>query len=285
MPTEFVKFHEFNLQDKPVLGNAAFRPPFRASAALLNEARFVYVVNGRSKLHSPTSTVELTTGDSFVMKCENFVNNWLENADGAPSEIIVVIFYPEILKLAYDDRLPEVLTKPHGPEPNPIEVIPDGEMIRNYCTGLHQYFGMPEIISDELLKLKIRELIVLLINSDTTGRIQAILSGLFQTREHAFSDIVHAHLFEDLRLEELAFMAGLSLSSFKRKFKQVFGTSPAVYIKGKRLSKAEQLLKSSELRISEIAYNCGFNDTSYFAKVFTAAYQVSPTEYRKNFVG
>ena len=57
--------------------------------------------------------------------------------------------------------------------------------------------------------------------------------------------------------------------------------SPGKYLKSKRLEKAEELLKSTELRISEIAYDLGFEDMGYFSKSFTSVYKHSPSEYRK----
>lgn len=123
---------------------------------------------------------------------------------------------------------------------------------------------------------------MILIHTDQSGQIRKILSDLFQSKEYEFKEIIHSHLYEDLKIEDLAFFAGLSLSSFKRKFKTVFGTSPTRYIKTKRLEKAIYLLKDPQLRISDVAYDCGFNDIGYFSKVFHAAYDSSPTDYRKN---
>ena len=89
---------EFKLQNKVVIGNAAFNPPFKASDAMHDEARFVHVINGNSKLYVPNQTVALQCTDSLVMKCEKFVNTWYENENEKPTEIIVIHFYPEVLR-------------------------------------------------------------------------------------------------------------------------------------------------------------------------------------------
>ena len=128
--------------------------------------------------------------------------------------------------------------------------------------------------------LKIRELMHILVETDRKGSIRTILGELFNTSEYAFKDVIQAHLFEDLNIEDLAFFTGLSLSSFKRKFNAVYGTSPNKYITSKRLEKAQILLRTSDLRISDIAYDCGFNDLGYFSKSFKNNYNISPSEYR-----
>ena len=276
-----IKREDFNLLDKTVLGRAVFQPPFKASAALQNEARFVHILKGNTRLYSAKNRFDLKTGDSLLMKCENFVNNWFENEDGAPSEVIVLQFYPEVLKFIYDNQIPPVFSSKNEIQSNPVEKIEPNQAIDNYIGSLRYYLNNRSFMNDGLLKLKIQELIHILVSSDDSGRIRSILGELFQVHEYEFKEIIHSHLFEDLSLQDLAFFAGLSLSSFKRKFKAVFETSPTRYIKTKRLEKAQNLLQKTNLRISDIAYDCGFNDLGYFSKSFHVAYNYSPSEYRK----
>ena len=276
------KREQYQLLEKVVLGRAQFTPPFKASSPLDNEARFMHVVNGSSRLYSPNDQKDLKTGDSILMKCENFVNNWFENKDGGSNEAIIIHFYPEVLKFVYNDKLPNIFSLKNPTPANPVEKIPPNEVMTNYVQGLRYYLNNPTFITNELLKVKIQELILVLINSDKSGQIKAILSELFHTREYEFKEIIHSHLFEDLKVEDLAFFAGLSLSSFKRKFKSIFNTSPTRYIKTKRLEKAHELLEKTDLRVSEIAFDCGFNDLGYFSKSFLAMYNYSPSDYRKS---
>jgi len=92
-------------------------------------------------------------------------------------------------------------------------------------------------------------------------------------------------LFNDLSLEDYALLCNLSLSTFKRTFKKTFGESPARYIKLKRLEEAANQLKVTNKRISDICFDCGFNEVGHFSKSFTALYNTSPSNYRKQFLG
>ncbi len=276
-----IKQEPFKLLEKVVLGRALFKPPFKVSSALENEARFVYVVNGRSQLFFPNGQMDLKTGDGFIMKCENFVNQWLENNDGSSNEVIIVHFYPEVLNYVYDEKLPGIFLSKNQNQADPVEIIPKSNMLKNFVVSLRNYLNNSSFMSPELLKLKVRELIHVLLTSDESGKIKALLSSLFKTNEYEFKEIIHSHLFDDLSISDLAFFAGMSLSSFKRKFKTVFGTSPSRYIKSKRLEKAKDLLEKTDVRISDIAYDTGFNDIGHFSKSFASAYHFSPSEYRK----
>ncbi|MEM7375670.1 MAG: AraC family transcriptional regulator [Bacteroidota bacterium] len=272
---------QFKLLDKIVIGTTTFSPPFKASSVLHDEARFIHVVHGNSRLYVPNHQLSIQASDSFMMKCESFVNNWFENEDGSQNEVLIVHFYPDVLNYVYDERIPAIFTEKKEVNPKAVERIPLNVMIENYIQGLRFYFNNKAFVTDEFIKIKIKELILILLNSDKTGRIRAILSDLFQSNEYEFKEIIHSHLYEDLSIQDLAFFSGLSLSSFKRKFKSVFDTSPTQYIKTKRLEKAKTLLATTNLRISDIAYDCGFNDIGYFSKTFHAAFDCAPSDYRK----
>ena len=72
---------------------------------------------------------------------------------------------------------------------------------------------------------------------------------------------------------------GLSRMQLHRKLVALTGLSTSAFIKSQRLKYACTLLQKSELRISEIAYACGFNSPSYFTKSFKETYSKSPQDY------
>ena len=90
-----------------------------------------------------------------------------------------------------------------------------------------------------------------------------------------------AHIFNNLSLEEYATLLNLSVSTFKRRFKEIYQTSPGQYINSKKLEKAASLLSGSTQRIGEICYDCGFGDVSNFTKAFKARLGMTPSEYQK----
>lgn len=86
---------------------------------------------------------------------------------------------------------------------------------------------------------------------------------------------------EHFSVEELAHCIGLSRSMLHRKIKKTTGKSVGDYITKYRITKAKELIETSEATISEIAYNVGFNDPSYFSKVFKKHFRFTPGEIRK----
>ena len=126
-----------------------------------------------------------------------------------------------------------------------------------------------------------KELILLLYNSGNEA-VKSLLQELFEEEKISLRDVVSNHIFEPLSIEDLAYLSHLSLSSFKRKFKEIYNTSPAKYIRTKRLEKASDLLRFSDKRIAEIGFDCGFNDPKVFTKNFKSHFNISPSDFRKN---
>ena len=91
---QIISRQDFKLEEQTLFGHLRFIPPFKANSAMQDEARFVHIKHGRSRLYSPNDRFDLKTGDSLLMKCENFVNNWFENEGEATNEIFVFHFYP-----------------------------------------------------------------------------------------------------------------------------------------------------------------------------------------------
>ena len=81
--------------------------------------------------------------------------------------------------------------------------------------------------------------------------------------------------------EELAEMIGWSPNHYSMRFRQIVGHSPLEYLIHHRLERASQLLRSTNLRIAEIAYRVGFSSMSYFARRFRRVYGLTPHAFRE----
>ena len=86
---------------------------------------------------------------------------------------------------------------------------------------------------------------------------------------------------EAVELNVLAKKAGMSLSTFKRAFKAVTGTSPIDYLLQTRLARACHLLRDADTTVTEAALAAGFSDGNYFARQFRARMGCTPREWRE----
>ena len=99
------------------------------------------------------------------------------------------------------------------------------------------------------------------------------------------ADYITANISTPLSVPSLCSEFHLSHSEIYSVFKRYFNATPAEYIKVRRLSKACELLKKTNMQINKIGSECGFPDYNYFSKIFKREYKISPREYRKDFNG
>ncbi len=83
-----------------------------------------------------------------------------------------------------------------------------------------------------------------------------------------------------VNLEELASIAQMSRRSFLRVFQSATGTSPLAWQIDQRISRACALLRHTDKRVTEIAFEMGFNDSNYFTRQFRKVTGFSPRDYR-----
>lgn len=86
---------------------------------------------------------------------------------------------------------------------------------------------------------------------------------------------------KDVSLQSAATYSELSLSYLSRLFKKEFGINFTNYIGIKKVGKSKKLLKDSNLGIADVAFELGYNESSYFCKVFKGIEGVTPTQYRE----
>ncbi|WP_420152093.1 helix-turn-helix domain-containing protein, partial [Siphonobacter sp.] len=77
-----------------------------------------------------------------------------------------------------------------------------------------------------------------------------------------------------------AFLCHTSLSTFKRRFAKIYGTSPNKWFLEKRMQKAAQLLKQGDYKVSEVYYEIGYENLSSFIQSFKQVYGVTPKQYQ-----
>ncbi|WP_353938915.1 helix-turn-helix transcriptional regulator [uncultured Bacteroides sp.] len=96
------------------------------------------------------------------------------------------------------------------------------------------------------------------------------------------TSIIHGHLAnKDLNADFIADRMCISRSQLNRKIRAITDCSATTYILRIRMEKAARLLSSTEQPVGDIAMVCGFEDTSYFTRVFKQVFNVTPSQYRK----
>ena len=119
-------------------------------------------------------------------------------------------------------------------------------------------------------------------HSTAQPRVAQYEGGLGDRKILQVSDYINEHLDQDIKLEDLATLVGISQFHFSRLFKHSMGISPHQYLLQQRVERAKQLLKNSPAAIADIALQCGFSSQSHLGKSFRKLTGITPSTYRKS---
>lgn len=151
-------------------------------------------------------------------------------------------------------------------------------------TGLYQsltlYLSDNQEPDQNLMYLKTKEALLGIIQSDPNH-----LALFYEISKSVKADLLafmQYHSLSTLPLNQLAKLSGRSLSTFNRDFRKSFHTSPHAWLLKKRLSKARELLLTTEQKSSEIYLELGFKELAHFSKAFKKEFGIPPSEMNKN---
>ncbi|WP_067838359.1 helix-turn-helix domain-containing protein [Nocardia lijiangensis] len=96
-------------------------------------------------------------------------------------------------------------------------------------------------------------------------------------------DLADQHYADPLNLDELAAAAGISKYHFLRAFAAVYGVTPAAYLAERRIERAQDLLRATNLTVTEVCMLVGYTSLGSFSSKFRQLVGVTPSEYQAKF--
>lgn len=274
------EYKTIQYRDKVVFAKAVmgdFRRIQKYFAA--DEACFMVLTRGFFQLRTPDKILEFREGEALLAKCGNYLIErpaFPASSSEPVLEVVAAYFHPSIVK----DFFPGDLSFSNFKPDFDASKLPMNELLKIFMVGIDFLLENPSVCNDDLIVLKIKELLLLLAKSENAPSIHQFIASLFKPYEYDFREIIHKNTLSNLTLSELALLCNMSLATFKRRFSEIFNQSPAQYFVIEKLKKAAQLLSFPELQISDIVYDCGFETVSHFNKSFKKHFGMSPTAFR-----
>ncbi|MBD0335456.1 MAG: helix-turn-helix domain-containing protein [Cyanobacteria bacterium Co-bin13] len=171
-------------------------------------------------------------------------------------------------------------------DPTQVELLPNfqvrnfqlEQLLRLLQAELHQGGRMGQLYAESLANA----LVVNLLQdySAARPRLAVYEGGLGDRKLLQVTNYIDEALDQNIKLADLAQLAGMSQSHFSRLFKQSMGLSPHQYLLHQRVERAKQLLKHTNQSLIEIALACGFDSHSHFSRQFRQLTGVTPKGYR-----
>jgi AraC-like DNA-binding protein len=244
---------------------------------MLKEHFLLFAVEGTNELQIGNQFVFLKKGEMLLLKKATYVEivKSGEKNDDFMYESVSFSLKKDIIldfiKLVEMDDYSKDKTSD-----NEVLVHPYGLRLQTFLASLKPYFDDSEKIKTGLYKLKILELLYNLSEENPIFLQQLMMLNSNETKD--LMNVVEANYLQPYTLEELAYISGRSLSGFRREFEAIFQTTPAKWIKEKRLRKAKELIFSTQLTIADVCHEVGYENVSHFSRLYKSHFGYNPSE-------
>lgn len=250
--------------------------------AFLTEHFLVYVFSG--KIVSSYQGKEFSAGANeavFVRKAQHLHYKKIGFIEGEAYQSLLFAFSNDLIQEFFRLRKSNF---PFEREAAPLpffKITPNREFL-SYIETIRAYAKGNLAFEPELLRLKILEMLFVL-----TDAMPQVGNYLFQFSHPEREDLVKVmekNYTQPATVADFAYLAGRSISSFKRDFQAIFGSSPARWLREKRLNLARQFLLSTDKSVTDVCFEVGFENLSHFSRTFKDYFGYYPSDLKKRAV-
>jgi len=233
----------------------------------------------RIQRHGEQKWVSSPRKGGIVKKCA-----FLQELPADYSGWDVMVFYlkDEYLRSVFDEFRSH-LSLNNLPEPNNemIEMFEINERIKSCYESFLPYFGNSKPVPESLLENKFKELLFNIFSHPENKHILAYILKIVDRFQTPIWEVMEENYMYDLKIQDFANLANRSLSTFKREFKKQYQTTPGKWLTNRRLKRAKAILETTDKTISQVAFECGFKNTSHFSRIFKEKFNTSPSAFQK----
>lgn len=243
------------------------RYPYFTERENLNSFLLVYTISGKGRLLYEDNEYILTKGNVFLIHCVN--NHYYESSKEEPWDILWIHFNGSYAFGYYEEM-----------HKNAFNIVTFEESFFIESTlrrilSLHQRKDIHrELITSNLIVTILTELILLNTPKDYFDNFTP-----YYVKET--KNKLNKEFTKNITLDALASEFNISKFHLAKVFKKHTGTTINEYLIDQRISHSKELLKYSDLPVSEIAYSCGINNISHFINLFKVREGITPLVFRK----
>ena len=249
----------------------------------------IYLCSGKAVCQIQDRVFSLESGDLVVV--DSTVYHRLTARSRKRIKVVALVFRPELIgTIGPNTDTAEYLKPFYHHRSNFPHVVPAGTDVPaevfKLIKRMHAQLPASSDLARLVVKTCLKMILVLLRN-----HYAEFLKGeeTFDRRQRAIQrfcpvfEFIEQHYPNRIRLQDVAAKVNMSRTQFNRVFKQVTGQSFVPFMNHFRIAKAQALLQTTDNPVSEVAYQSGFCNQSYFSTVFRKALHLTPFAYRQQF--
>lgn len=273
------------VKDKPQIktGDISFvyyreRGDIFRNQVVFNQCAISFVLNGQKEIYRHADCTIIRPGQGMVIPQGNTLIAEHVVKDTSADELYssFIVFFPERLVAVFFIKH-AIDTKNKIGDVPPYILFANTVYLNEYLKGVRALVDDGHSLSYPLTLHKLEELLLIIYELYPT-QLTALFAPDKTDADLSLQKLIENNLFNNLTLDELAFLANRSLSSFKRDFERTYGLSPQKYIRDKKLEAACTELKKGR-KASELYDTYGYENLSNFNTAFKKRFGVTPAIY------
>lgn len=248
------------------------------------ELQITFVTKGSVKMQVNTKEYALEKGDAIIIN-RNLLHITTEITEDG--EYISLDFPEKMLGFFPGSRMEQDFVLPYTNDYAFEAVLLNGEwnwqkeIVEKIQEVLAYFREGKQLSSTYLIAMRLTEIWFLLVKQLQEEKVVRKKSYVRkQERIQSMLHFIHENYMQDILLEDIAARGNVSVGECCRCFRQFVRKSPNQYLLECRLQKAAEMLKNTDIHITEVAYEVGFRDVSYFVAFFKKKMGMTPKEYR-----
>jgi AraC family transcriptional regulator, exoenzyme S synthesis regulatory protein ExsA len=239
----------------------------------LQQNLFSFLLEGNKSVHFADTKVQIDPSQFLLLSCGNCLMSEKIASEGGRYRSILFFFDNQLLE-DFFIRHPRQLQSSSNEVP--FVLFEKDAFLINFIESLTFMISS----SAEMQRVKLEELLLYL-SEHYPSKIQQLRNSNYEANEDLLiRQAVTANIYNTVTVEELAFLCHMSLSTFKRRFGKIYGTTPNKWLLEKRMQKAAQMLKQGEHKVSDIYFELGYENLSSFIQSFKQIHGITPKQYQ-----
>lgn len=234
----------------------------------------IFVLEGRFILHASNQQISVERNEAAIIKKMHVVEyQKIGYLNEKPYEAIM--FFLQDSFLMDFIRVSGIKQKQKIEQKIALKIKVDDKLL-GFIESIKPYFNESFFDHPGLLKIKFMELLYNLSMSNSI--LFSHLLELSSPTEQNIVSLMEDNFKRPLQLEDFAYLAGRSLSSFKRDFLKIYGIPPAKWITKKKLDYARNLLINTDMAVGGVCDEAGFESVAHFSRLFKQHFGISPSQ-------
>jgi AraC-like DNA-binding protein len=248
--------------------------------SVIHENMIDIVLSGKKKILNIGKVAHLEAGDLIFLSKGNCLISEVLPENGQFNSLVIYFTNEKLseFRIKYDKCIGNKSDSTANKKP--FLVYQQDNFTQNYIASVQHLLQQDVLKTAEFIQLKLEELLLYLLylNPD---KFHSLLPIAATNEEMLLRSAAEHNICNPVTVEDLAFLCNMSMSTFKRKFFKIYGTSPVQWLLKQRLQLAASLLDNPAEKPGIVFEKVGYGNHSSFSQAFKKQFGITPTEYQE----